>query len=189
MMELLILTWGIYFFLHSFMANEAVKQKIGKITGLSNKAYRIVYNLFNFAALAFLLLYLYRIPSAVFYQTTTFFIAIGVLVALTGSIIMFLSVKNYDLNAFFGFREETMMPLQIGGLNKYVRHPLYSGTIILALGFCLALPYTKCWLLLALMIIYIFIGMQFEEKKLVQCYGDAYRNYQKKVKRLIPHVL
>jgi len=188
-MELLILAWGIYFFLHSFMANEAVKQKTGKITGLSNRSYRIVYNLFNFAALVFLLLYLYRIPSAVFYQTTTFFIAIGVLVSLAGSIIMFLSVKNYDLNAFFGFREETMMPLQIGGLNKYVRHPLYSGTIILALGFCIALPYTKCWLLLALMVIYIFIGMQFEEKKLVQCYGDEYRNYQKKVKSLIPHVL
>jgi protein-S-isoprenylcysteine O-methyltransferase Ste14 len=188
-MELLILAWGIYFFLHSFMASEAVKQQTGKITGLSNRAYRIIYNLFNFAALAFLLLYLYRIPSAVFYQTTTFFIAIGTLVSLGGSIIMFLSVKNYDLNAFFGFREETMMPLQIRGLNKYVRHPLYSGTIILALGFCIALPYTKCWLLLALMIIYIFIGMQFEEKKLVRCYGDAYRNYQKKVKSLIPHVL
>ena len=126
------------------MANEAVKQQAGKITGLSNRGYRIVYNL-----------YLYRTPSAVFYQTTAFFIAIGTLVSIAGSIIMFFSVKNYDLNAFFGFREETMMPLQIRGLNKYVRHPLYSGTIILALGFCIALPYTKCWLLLALMIIYI----------------------------------
>jgi len=188
-MELLILAWGIYFFLHSFMANEAVKQKLGKITGLSNRGYRIVYNLFNFIVLALLILYLVQTASTVFYQTNNFFIAAGALVSLTGSIIMFFSVKNYDLNAFFGFSDETMMPLQIRGLNKYVRHPLYSGTILLAIGFCIALPYTKNWLLLGLMVVYILIGMQFEEKKLVESYGEEYKNYQKNVKRLIPYVL
>jgi protein-S-isoprenylcysteine O-methyltransferase Ste14 len=132
---------------------------------------------------------LIQIPSTVFYQTNNFFFAAGTIVSLAGSIIMFFSVKNYDLKAFFGFRDETMMPLQIRGLNKYVRHPLYSGTILLAIGFCIALPFTKNWLLLGLMIIYILIGMRFEEKKLVQCYGEEYKKYQKKVKRLIPHML
>ena len=188
-MEVLILFWGIYFFLHSFMAGEAVKQKLAKAFRLSARAYRVVYNMFNLITIAFLLLFFIQTPSALFYRPNPLFTATGVLVSLAGSIVMFFSVKNYDLAAFFGFREETMMPLQIRGLNKYVRHPLYSGTIILALGFCIALPYTKNWVLFVLMVIYIFIGMQFEEKKLVQCYGDAYRSYQKKVKRLIPHVL
>jgi protein-S-isoprenylcysteine O-methyltransferase Ste14 len=171
------------------MANEAVKRKLTNVSRLPNKGYRIVYNLFNVVVLAFLICYLYQTPSSVFYQTNGFFTATGVLVSIAGSMIMFFSVKNYDLQAFFGFREETIMPLQVKGLNKYVRHPLYSGTILLALGFCIALPYTKNWLLLILMILYIFIGIKLEEKKLLQYYGQEYRNYQQKVKRLIPHVL
>lgn len=188
-MELLILSWGIYFFLHSFMANEAVKQRLARAFRLPARVYRIIYNIFNFITIALLLLYLIQTPSAVFYETNLLFTVTGALVSFAGSIIMFLAVKNYDLSAFFGFREETMMPLQIKGLNKYVRHPLYSGTILLAIGFCIALPYTKCWLLLSLMIIYIFIGMRFEEKKLVECYGEEYKAYQSKVKQLIPYIV
>lgn len=171
------------------MANEAVKQRLAKAFRLSVRGYRIVYNCFNFIALAFLLLYLGITASAVLYETSPLFTTAGALVSFSGAVIMFLAVKNYDLKAFFGFREETMMPLQIKGLNKYVRHPLYSGTILLATGFCIALPYIKCWLLLLLMIVYIFTGIRFEEKKLVQFYGEAYKAYQKKVKRLIPHII
>ena len=149
----------------------------------------MAYNLFNFVALALLLRLLYKVPSALLYERSPAATVAGAIVALAGSIIMFLSVKNYDLASFFGFRSETKMPLQIKGLNKYVRHPLYSGTILLALGFCIALPFLKNWLFLVLMIIYILIGMQYEEKKLILWFGDEYKKYQKKVKRLIPGVL
>ncbi len=188
-MVFLLTACGIYFFLHSFLANESVKLKLAKLFRLSQNGYRMAYNLFNFVALALLLLLLYTVPSALLYEKSPATTVAGAIIALVGSIIMFLSVKNYDLATFFGFRSETKMPLQIKGLNKYVRHPLYSGTIVLVLGFCIALPYIKDWLFLLLMIIYILIGMQYEERKLVLWFGDDYKNYQKKVKRLIPGVL
>ncbi len=188
-MVFLLAAWGIYFFLHSFMANEAVKQRLANGLGLSKRGYRIAYNLFNLIALAFLLLLLYQTPFSLLYSKGSVVTIAGALVSLAGSAIMVFSMKNYDLNAFLGFREETRMPLQVKGLNKYVRHPLYSGTILLALGFCIALPYTKNWLLLLLMIVYIFIGMYYEEKKLQHYFGDEYKVYQQKVKQLIPHLL
>ena len=188
-MVFLLTACGIYFFLHSFLANETVKQKLAKALGLSQKGYRIAYNLFNFAGLALLLLLLYQTASPLIYQKSLAATVTGAIVSFAGSIIMFLSLRNYNLIVLFGLRAETRMPLQIKGLNKYVRHPLYSGTILLALGFCIALPYVKDWLFLVLMIIYIFIGMQYEERKLVMWFGDDYKNYQQKVKRLIPGVL
>ncbi len=188
-MVILLTACGIYFFLHSFLANEAIKQRLAKGFRLSANGYRKGYNLFNAMALVLLVFLLYKTESPLLYPRGTGVTIAGALVAFAGSIIMFLSVKNYDLPSFFGFRSETRMPLRIIGLNKYVRHPLYSGTILLALGFCIALPFLKNWLFLVLMIIYILIGMQYEERKLILWFGDEYKNYQKKVKRLIPGVL
>lgn len=188
-MLLLFTGCGIYFFLHSYLANEAVKQLVAKGFRLSANGYRKGYNLFNVIALGPLLFLLYKTESPLLYPKSTELTIAGALVAFSGSIIMFLAVRNYDLPSFFGFRSETKMPLQIKGLNQYMRHPLYSGTIVLVLGFCIALPYLKVWLFLVLMIIYIFIGMRYEEQKLVMWFGDDYKNYQKKVKRLIPGII
>jgi len=188
-MIFLLTACGIYFFLHSFLANESVKQKLAKGFRLSANGYRKGYNLFNALSLGLLVLLLYKTESPLLYPRGWGVTVAGAIVAFAGSVIMFLSVKNYDLPSFFGFRSETRMPLQIKGLNKYMRHPLYSGTIVLVLGFCIALPYIKDWLFLALMIVYIFIGMQYEERKLLMWFGDDYKNYQQKVKRLIPGVL
>lgn len=180
---------GIYFFLHSYLANEAVKHRLAKGLQLSANGYRRAYNLFNLIALVLLVLLLYYTDSPLLYPKSDTTTITGGLTALAGAVIMFFAVRNYDLPSFFGFRSETRMPLQIKGLNKYMRHPLYSGTIVLVLGFCIALPYIKDWLFLVLMIIYIFIGMQYEERKLVMWFGDDYKNYQKKVKRLIPGII
>ncbi|MCB0855774.1 MAG: protein-S-isoprenylcysteine methyltransferase, partial [Bacteroidetes bacterium] len=37
-------------------------------------------------------------------------------------------------------------------------------------------------------LIYLIVGTILEEKKLVNEFGDAYRDYQKKVKMLIPYI-
>jgi protein-S-isoprenylcysteine O-methyltransferase Ste14 len=74
--------------------------------------------------------------------------------------------------------------LQIGGLYRWVRHPLYTAglafiwlapvmtTSLLALNFSLS--------------IYIYIGSIFEERKLLRLYGQPYVEYQRSVPRLIP---
>lgn len=188
-MLILILLWGIYFFFHSFMASVTVKTGITNALGWSQKKYRLVYNLLNIIVLVLLIFQLFQTSSSLLFKGNIVTATIGILVLSLGVFIMFLAVKNYDLPAFFGFRNETNMALQVKGIHKYVRHPLYSGTLLLFLGICIALPETKNWMLFMLMFIYILIGIKLEEKKLVVIFCDEYRRYQKKVKQLIPYIL
>ena len=148
-----------------------------------------MYNLLNLLSLSAILLLHYLSPSPDLFPGIPFFFTTGLIFVAAGLWIMILAAKSYDLRAFFGFRDETNMPLQINGLHRYMRHPLYSGTLLLCLGICVAFPQLKNWYLLLLMFLYLLIGIWLEEKKLIRHFGDAYVQYKKRVKRLIPGVL
>lgn len=188
-MILLLSLWALYFVLHSLLAAEPVKHWFQTVSGISKQAYRIVYNLFNLIGLIGLLWFHILFVCPAVYNSSTAVIIAGALVALAGLAIMVQSAREYDLSSFLGLSKETNMPLQIKGLHKYMRHPLYSGTILFFTGICIALPFYKNWYLLVLMIVYLFIGMWLEEKKLIHVFGDEYKNYMKRVKRLIPGIL
>jgi protein-S-isoprenylcysteine O-methyltransferase len=73
------------------------------------------------------------------------------------------------------------------GLYRYVRHPSYFGAIVAFTGLALALDN---WLSLALIAIatpciYLY-RMREEEAALAAAFGDAYRDYCARTKRLIP---
>ena len=76
--------------------------------------------------------------------------------------------------------------LQTKGLNAYVRHPLYFAILIIVWGFFLFRPTDLVLTIAIVSTIYIYIGTQLEEKKLIEEFGEAYRDYQKKVKMLFP---
>ena len=70
-------------------------------------------------------------------------------------------------------------------LYRYVRHPLYLG---LLLSFWAAPVMTAGRLLFALgFSAYILIGIAFEERDLLQQFGERYRTYCQQVGMLIPH--
>ncbi|HTH31120.1 MAG TPA: isoprenylcysteine carboxylmethyltransferase family protein [Lacibacter sp.] len=188
-MVLLLLLWTLYFILHSLLAAEPVKHWLQRVSGLSAQAYRIVYNLFNLAALVAILWLHEQTTSTLLFPGNLFSAVAGVLIIMAGLVLMIMSAREYHLPSFFGFKKETNMPLQVKGLHRYMRHPLYSGTLLFWIGVCIAFPFFKNWFLLLLMIVYLFIGMWLEEKKLIRVFGDEYRNYMKQVKRLIPGIL
>ncbi len=70
------------------------------------------------------------------------------------------------------------------GLYKLVRHPIYLGFLI----FAWVTPVMTVGHLLfaAGSLIYILIGMRLEERDLVKQFGDTYRQYQKRVRSLVP---
>lgn len=78
-------------------------------------------------------------------------------------------------------------PLRTNGLYAFVRHPLMLCDIFWPLGWSLifgsliGIALTPLWLLI------IWALTHVEEESLVRQYGDAYRRYQSKVPRFLPH--
>jgi protein-S-isoprenylcysteine O-methyltransferase Ste14 len=74
------------------------------------------------------------------------------------------------------------------GVYKYIRHPAYLGTSLFSIG--IPLIFSSLWgflLMLALFPSYLY-RIRLEESVLLEKFGDEYREYQKKTKRIIPFI-
>lgn len=76
------------------------------------------------------------------------------------------------------------------GPYSLIRHPAYTGTIITVLGYAVA-ERSILAIVLSILICVVIYGyrIRIEEKFLVFELGDAYVDYSKKTKRLIPYIL
>ncbi|NLI93325.1 MAG: isoprenylcysteine carboxylmethyltransferase family protein [Peptococcaceae bacterium] len=72
------------------------------------------------------------------------------------------------------------------GIYRYVRHPQYSGFILMIVGFLIQWP-TIITLVMApiLMIMYTRLAKK-EEAKMIELFGDNYNDYRKNVPAFIP---
>ena len=180
-----------YFFIHSALATTSVKWHIEERWPYGFRYYRLGY---NFIAVAGLLLiiwcYLYLPEGYVLYRPQLLTYAAGALVMVAGLYIMYRGFKGYRLREFLGVEAlqglHTVERLSTDGLNAWVRHPLYSGSILFLGGFVLSQGHFKAALMTVYFILYFIIGAYFEERKLIRQFGEEYRNYQRKVGFLIP---
>jgi len=93
--------------------------------------------------------------------------------------------RNVDLHE----RSARTEPLVVKGPYKYVRHPLYSGVILLVMGWWLLLDYSFLLLSTILLLLWFnYVVAPFEEKELRAIFGEEYEKYAKEVPRIIPFV-
>jgi protein-S-isoprenylcysteine O-methyltransferase Ste14 len=75
------------------------------------------------------------------------------------------------------------------GLYRYVRHPSYAGSILSFLG--LGLTYSN-WLSTIVIVLPVLAAylyrIKVEEAALINAFGDSYRDYSRRTKRLIPWI-
>ncbi len=133
-----------------------------------------------------------QIPATELWRMPAF---LGRVLQLIGLIGAGVTLYQTDVWRFMGIRQAVHYlqgeptefdqgPLIISGLYAWMRHPLYTFSLLLLWATpVMTLPS------LALAIgatLYFWLGSIYEELKLVAEFGDAYREYQKQVYRLLP---
>ncbi len=74
------------------------------------------------------------------------------------------------------------------GAFRYVRHPLYLGSILIYLGLTVSTASLFCLALLVVIVLFYNYIAAYEEKMLEAKFGEAYIAYQKKTGKWIPHL-
>ncbi|MEO8822018.1 MAG: methyltransferase [Ginsengibacter sp.] len=186
---ILIILWIVYYAIHSVLAATSVKIFFKKTLDKYFRYYRLAYSVFALLALIALLRYQYSFPS----PTLTNLIIVKYLAVLflilPGLFIMLISLKKYFM-LLSGIRSiftpVSVPELKVNGIHKYMRHPLYSGTILFVFGLFFIFPTLSNFIAAILLTLYILTGISFEEKKLIKEFGNDYLEYKTQVRGLIP---
>jgi methanethiol S-methyltransferase len=183
-----VLAYGLF---HSLLAALKTKARARHWFGpATDRWFRLAYNLIAVVTLLPVLLlpilmvdqeiYLIRYPWVIL---TLFLQMLAVFVLIVG-------LRQTGITSFLGLRQlllpEDTIPLRLvtDGLYRYVRHPLYTAGLVI-----IWLVPILSWNLLALnlgLTAYIFIGVYFEERKLLLEFGDPYAEYRQHTPMLIP---
>jgi len=198
--------WASFGIVHSLLAGERVKSAM---LPAAQPYYRVGYNVLASLHLAFLF-WLEQVPLPVSWAPALGETRWALIVLqAVGWIVMLWALRAYDLSAFSGLGEAraalrqrfgrrstnapddaatdgstpAVEPLATGGLNAFVRHPLYSG-LFLVLWARVSNDLTLATALWGSL--YLVIGSRFEERRLLRVYGEAYARYRAAVPAFVP---
>lgn len=178
---------------HSVMARPGFKAWLTRIVPAPVE--RSTYVMISSLLLALVLWQWRPIPTVLWHVEATwaqfviwFLFAGGWVMALAATFLTdhfeMLGVKQ----ALASFRGQPCVPAQFHerALYRWVRHPIMLGQII---AFSAIPTMTAGHLLFAaIMLAYILIGLHFEERDLAQAHGDTFRDYQRRIPKLVPRL-
>lgn len=185
-----IATLILYFGFHSILAGKPAKTLWARFFPAA--AYRLFYNIFALTTLIPVVISIFKIEKTLWLKPVLILQAIGGILFLTGIFLVKKTMENYDLGEFAGTaqlrsgRAKIVGALNTSGWNAKVRHPLYFASLLQLWGLSMVLPYNVVIIFSLIATIYLITGTQLEEKKLVEDFGDAYKQYRKQVPMLIP---
>lgn len=186
-MELVILAlaWMIYFLLHSLLATAGIKNFFSRKLGVNFRYYRLAYVIFSTVGLLLLLFMNANIPSRLFINNEGVIRYLSLVFAALGVIIIKGAFRTYDFGSFIGLKDEDD-PFLTAGILGSVRHPIYSGTILIVIGYWLFSPNLPTLISALCTFAYLPIGIYLEEKKLIEKFGERYLEYKRKVPAVFP---
>jgi protein-S-isoprenylcysteine O-methyltransferase Ste14 len=185
------LAWASFGLVHSALARPAASAVLERHIGCG---LRLAYNGLAAAHLAAVLGLGWWLLGAAPPFDWQVIVRLGLLLpVVAGVILICVALARHDGGRFLGWRQVldhyrgrpavVCEQLETGGLYRWVRHPMYLGTLLVFWGLAQS-PFglaTAVWGSL-----YLVIGAHFEERDLVRQFGDRYREYQKRVPMLMP---
>jgi len=181
--------WAAFGAVHSALASRTGTALLQRASG---GFHRIVFNLVAFATLVPLLVYAAGVRGDVFFRWDGPLLA-GKVALLAGAALLFVAGgRHYSMRRLLGFAQLRRGPsvaagaggrLDSTGILGLVRHPWYTGCILLIWAGDLDLPRLAANVVFTA---YVVVGTLLEEKKLVAEFGEEYRSYQRRVSMLVP---
>lgn len=184
---LLAIFWLIYFVVHSMMAANGVKSFFERILKNGFRFYRIVYSMIASIGLISLLVFNASIPPVILFESKGLIRYLSLMLPTLGVIVISRAFREYRLIAFLGLKQESSEFMRTGIL-QHVRHPIYSGTILVVIGFFLFNPTYATLLSVGSILVYLPVGIYLEEKKLIRQFGAQYLSYKKDVPSVFPRL-
>lgn len=185
---LAVLAYGL---VHSLLATQTLKAQARQLIGPAvDRWYRLGFNFIAVVTLLPILLLPLILSDKKIYAIPFPWVILSLVIQALAVIALLIGLRQTRITSFLGLRQ-VFFPdtnpsphLVTGGLYHYVRHPLYTAALV----FIWLLPILT-WNLLALNIcltIYILVGVQFEERKLLLEFGEPYAEYRRQTSMLIP---
>ena len=190
MVELILLGvgWAVYFFVHSLLAANGPKNYIINLSGLSQRGYRVLYNVISGVGLLVMIGYLSIVSKGALFPVGDEVRFVSLSMVVIGVIVIRQAFKQYDMGEFLGIRFGEDNEFRRKGILNQIRHPLYSGTILIIIAMFLYSPTFGTLVTMVVTFLYLAIAIPLEEKKLIDLYGDDYRRYKKEVPSIFPRI-
>jgi protein-S-isoprenylcysteine O-methyltransferase Ste14 len=188
---LLALYWMMFAIVHTGFASETIKEFAESLMKRNFKFYRLCFSIVAALMLTYILYYNFTIPTILLWHSLLVEKILSILSGMIGLFVMLLCIRKYffylsGIDVFYSRQSEGQ--LQVNGLNRYVRHPLYAGTLLFAWSFFFWEPLLSNLISCVCISVYTFIGIYFEEKKLIKSFGEEYKTYAGRVPMIIPKI-
>lgn len=194
-----VLLFLLFAFSHTWLASLKIKKNFAERMGSKIAFYRLFYNLSSLLLFAFFY-FVSPKPDIIVYDLHYPFDIITFALQFLSFIGLMWAVKGTDLKEFIGYAQvqrylngnyaindlDEKQIFRKEGAFKLVRHPIYLFSILfLGLRPTMDLFYLVMFICIT---IYFYVGSIYEEKKLIEIFGDDYKKYQQSVPRLVPFV-
>ncbi|MDO9096498.1 MAG: isoprenylcysteine carboxylmethyltransferase family protein [Candidatus Methanoperedens sp.] len=188
-----IITFIFYFLifagLHSLLATDYIKDKARMLSGKGFRFYRLMYTFISFFTFTppFLVWLKYSASTPLVYSLPGQLYPLIILIRSGALGIFVYALFQTGILEFMGIRQEKTKKILItGGAYGIVRHPLYTGGMLLLFTrMDMSLLDLTAVLLVS---VYLVIGAFIEEKRLLLVFGEEYRKYQQRVSMFIPQL-
>jgi len=197
---IIVLLFAVFAISHTWLASNKIKKKISENLKEKIAFYRLFYNLSSLITFSAMYVLAPK-PDIVVYDLRFPFDIITFALQIFSLGGLMWAVKPIELKEFVGIAQierylhgeynaddlDERQILKIEGVFKFVRHPIYL-FLILFFGFrpTMNLFY---FIMFICIVVYFYIGSIYEERNLVDKFGDEYRKYQKRVPRMIPYAM
>jgi methanethiol S-methyltransferase len=189
---LLALAWTAYCILHSGMISEAVTGFLKRRLGDRFRYYRLFFNAIAALTLVPVLWYASSLRQAPVFRWEGPSLVVRYALLACGVLLFVAGERHYNWRQFIGISQlrgtssgglSSRGGIDSSGVLSLVRHPWYTAVVLLLWAHD---QDTAGLVGNGVLTVYIFVGTLLEERKLVHEFGDAYRNYQKRVSMFVP---